>query len=505
MIRWLIRAATRQRLRQVAKALADPAATQERLLLGMVRRARQTLWGRQHGFESIRSVRDYQRAVPVCRYEDVAPLWHRAFDGERDICWPGHVRYFALSSGTTAETCKAIPVTKDSIRANFRSALTLMALCQAQAGDEVLAGKTLYFGGCTTLERRGACLQGDSSGIMALHIPRLAWRYRLPERDVAAMTDWEAKVEAICSRYQGSPITMVAGLPSWTLLLFRRLLKVTGAGCVAEVWPRLRAFVHFGMAFEPYRRQFDAIIGRPVAYVDTYSSSEGGLNAIQSEQGDPAMQLELDSGAFYEFVPVGELEGPNPTRLTVGQVELDKPYAVLLTTVSGIWAYDVGDVVRFTSLRPPKIVVAGRTRLALNTFGEHVIVEELEMAAAAAARATGSQTSDFTVAPLLPEGDDPRGAHLWLVEFDGSAPPLDDFAAHLDKTLAEKNLDYKIHRERDFAMKPPVVVALARGTFLEWARRHGRLGGQRKVPRVALSDAMVEELRAISAELSVER
>jgi len=502
MVRWLVRAAAHQRLRRVARALADPAGSQERLLLALVRRARGTLWGRRHGFGSVCSVEDYQRAVPVCRYEEMAPLWHRAFEGERDICWPGHIRCFALSSGTTAETCKAIPVSRESIRANFRSALTLLGLCHKQAAGDIFAGKTLYFGGCTTLERRGACLVGDSSGIMALHIPRVAWRYRLPEREVAAMSDWEAKVEAICHRYRGSPVTVVAGLPSWTLLLFRRLLEVSGARCVAEVWPRLRAFIHFGMAFEPYRARLESLVGRPLAYVDTYSSSEGGLNAIQSEQGDPSMQLELDSGAFFEFVPPDELESQNPTRLTVGEVELDKPYAVLLTTVSGIWAYDVGDIVRFTSLRPPKIVVAGRTRLTLNTFGEHVIVEELEMAATAASRATGSQVSDFTVAALLPESDDPRGAHLWLVEFDGPPPPLEDFAARLDTALIEKNLDYKIHRQRDFAMKPPEVVALTSGTFYEWARRHGRLGGQRKVPRVALSQAMVDELRDISAELA---
>lgn len=504
MVRSLMRLATSQRLRQVNKALADPAATQRRVLLRLVRRARNTLWGRDHAFASIRSVEDFQRAVPVCRYEQMAALWHRAFSGERDICWPGHVRYFALSSGTTAETCKAIPVTGESIRANFRSALSLMGLCQRQAAGDIFAGRVFYFGGCTSLERRGACLVGDSSGIMALHIPRLAWRYRLPERDVAAMTDWEAKVETICGRYGQSPVTVVAGLPSWTLLLFRRLLEVTGARCVAEVWPRLRALIHFGMAFAPYRAQFDALVGRPLACVDTYSSSEGGLNAIQSEQGDPSMQLELDSGAFYEFVPPDELESPSPTRLTVAQVELDKPYALLLSTVSGIWAYDVGDVVRFTALRPPKILVAGRTRLALNTFGEHVIVEELEMAAAGASKATGAQTSDFTVAPILPDGEDLRGAHLWLVEFDGQPPPLDDFAAHLDHALIKKNLDYKVHRERDFAMKPPRVVSLARGTFYEWARRHDRLGGQRKVPRVALSQAMVDELRGISAELSAE-
>ena len=481
--------------------MAHPAQTQERLLLRMVRRAAGTLWGRTHGYPAIRSVRDFQAAVTPCGYDDIAPLWHRAFDGTRDVTWPGHVRFFALSSGTTAEAAKAIPVTHDAIRANIRSGITLTALCDHQAPHANLAaGKTLYFGGCTQLEPRGPCWQGDSSGIMARHMPRLAWRFRLPEPDVAALADWEAKAEAICNRYRASPVRAIAGLPSWTLLLFRRLIDLAGASCVADVWPGLRVFIHFGMAFEPYREQFQQLVGRPIACIDTYSSSEGGLNAIQSEQGDPSMQLELDAGAFYEFVPLAELGSPEPTRLTLDQVELDTPYALLLSTVAGIWAYDVGDVVRFTSLSPPKIIVAGRTRLSLNTFGEHVIQEELERAVTAACEATGVNVVEFTVATVLPTAAEPRGGHLWLVEFPAAPPPTDPFTARLDQSLCDDNLDYRIHRANDYAMLPPRLTVLAPGTFYEWARRRGHLGGQHKIPRVPPSPEMAHELQAISAE-----
>ena len=505
--RWIIHLAIRRRLRQVARALAEPAATQERLLLGLVRRAAATEWGRAHGYARIRTVRDFQRAVPPCHYEDAAPLWHRAFEGARDVAWPGHIRCFALSSGTTAELCKALPVSRDAIRANLRSGATVLGLCMRQAPEADLpGGKTLYLGGSPRLEPRGACLQGDASGIVALHMPRLARRYRLPEPDVAAIADWEAKMEAICQRYLRSPVRVVAGLPSWTLVFFRHLIDFARehlghrVDTVAEVWPEFRVFIHFGMAFEPYRKQFKELIGRPVANIDTYSSSEGGMNAIQGEQADPSMQLELDAGSFYEFVPLGEAARPEPARLTLGQVETGVDYALLLSTCSGIWAYHVGDVVRFTSLHPPKILVTGRTRLALNTFGEHVILGELEQALTETCRVTGAAIRDFTVAPIPATAADPRGAHLWLIEFDGAPPPLGDFGAHLDAQLAEQNLDYKLHRERDFGMRPPTFVALAPGTFVEWARRHDQLGAQHKIPRVARSQEMAEELIALSRE-----
>jgi len=517
VVKWVIRKAIERRLRQVERSLLRPAEVQERLLLRLVRRAADTDWGRAHSYARIRSARDFQQAVPVCRYEDMAPLWHRAFDGARDVCWPGHIRFFALSSGTTSETCKALPVSRQAIRANFRSGMTLIGLVGRQvrsagfspypsADADLLAGKTLYFGGSPKLTPRGKCLQGDGSGITALHIPRLARRYRLPELDVASIPDWDQKVDAMARRYLRSPISVLVGLPSWTLLLFRRLIELgreeigRQVSCVADVWPALRAFIHFGMAFEPYREQFRELVGRPIAYVDTYSSSEAGMTAIQDDQADPGMLMEVDVGTFYEFVPFGELGSPRPRRLTLDEVEVGHDYAVLLSTCSGIWAYDVGDLVRFTSASPPKLVVSGRTRLTLNALGEHVIVAELDSALTAACKATGAIVREYTVSTILPTASEPRGAHRWLVEFDGPPPPPERFAAALDAHLIEKNLDYKTHREHDYAMLAPELVVLAPGTFYDWARRHGQLGGQHKIPRVARSPEMVGELRAISRE-----
>jgi len=508
LLSWAIRRVIRRRLRRVARALEQPAAAQERVLLDMVRRAAHTEWGRGHGYERIRTVRDFQQAVPVTRYEQMAPLWHRAFDGARDLAWPGHIRYFTRSSGTTTGASKLLPLSREAIRANIRSGALLVALCEQQApGRDIVGGQTLYFGSITGLEPRGACLLGDASGIMTSQVPSFARRFRLPEPEVAALEDWEEKVEAVCTRYLHASVRMVVGMPMWSLILFRRLLVVAGerlgrpVHTVREVWPQLGAYVHFGMSFEPYRRQFDEVLGPEVARVNTYSSSEGGMNAVQSDQADPGMLLLVDAGAFYEFVPLAELDSPQPSRLTLDQVELDEDYAILLTTPSGVWAYDLGDVVRFTSLRPPKVVFAGRSRLGLNAFGERLIQENLDGAVAEATAALEAAVRDYTVTSYFPSVAPPCGGHLWLLEFDGDPPPLQPFLDRIDAHLRHASNDYAKYRDRDYAIAPPRGVVLAPGTFYEWAKRLGRLGGQSKVPRVARSQQMVDELLEVSRSL----
>ncbi len=508
LVRWIVRQAVRRRLRQVARALADPAGTQERLLLDLVRRAAHTEWGRAHAYGRIRSARDFQQAVPVTRYEDMAPLWHKAFDGARDVTWPGHIRYFAQSSGTTTGTTKVLPISRDMIRMNTRSGAELVGVLERQLGGaDLVGGQTLYFGGCTTLKRRGACWQGDASGIMSRHVPPFASRFRLPEPDVGRIGDWEQKVEAICRRYLDHDVRAVAGLPMWSFILFNRLVAAAAerrggpAATVSDVWPALRAYIYFGMSIEPYREQFRQLLGPSVAIVATYSSSEGGMTAVQTERDDPSMRLVLDCGVFYEFVPIGELRNRSPTRLTLRDVAVGEDYAILLSAVSGAWAYDVGDIVRFTSLDPPKITFSGRTRLALNAFGEHIIQEHLDGAVAEACAATGAAVRDFTVSAYFPSVVPPCGGHLWLIEFAGETPPVGPFLDRLDAHLQAANDDYAKYRTNDYAIAEPHAIVLAPGTFYEWARRRGKLGGQHKVPRVAHADEMVDELQRISAAL----
>ena len=506
LIPWLIRGVIRRRARQVERARANPVATQRDQILGMIRRSAGTEWGRRHGFGKIREVREYQEAVPIQAYEDLAPLWHRAFDGDRDVTWPGHIPYFSLTSGTTLGASKAMPVTRDALRANRRSGLTLLGtMSRLDPETDFLSGQVLYFGGCTTLARKGACWQGDASGINARDLPKMAQKYRLPDLDIAGISDWEVKVPAICERHLTNPVRAVVGLPSWTLILFHELVKHANARngrkyeTVAEVWPELRAFVHFGMDFAPYREQFERIVGRDILYLDTYSSSEGGLNAIQDTRDDPGMALELDAGVFFEFIPLDERENESPTRLTIGEVELDRPYSVLLTTVSGIWAYEVGDAVRFTSLAPPRVVFASRTDHQLNVFGEHVIEEHLERAMAAACRDAGAEIANYTVASILPRGDDPRGRHEWLVEFREEPRDAGVFLTSLDTELAAASEDYRAHRASDYQLLPPLITRVREGTFYDWMKETGKLGGQHKVPRVVRTPAMEARIRELGA------
>ena len=504
-IRWFLQAVLARRRRQISRALADPAATQARLLMAMVRRAAATQWGRAHHYKAIRTVADFQKAVPITDYTGQAPWWHRAYHGERDVTWPGHIPYFALTSGTTLGRNKAMPVSRQAIRANVRSGISLLEVIHRQVPDaDLSAGRILYFGGSTDLRTNGRCLEGDASGINARHVPWLGQRYRLPDFDIAAMADWEQKVAAICQRHLQAPVRVVVGMPSWTLILFRHLIDAgrqrfgSHIHTVADIWPDLKAFVHFGMAFGPYRKQFQALLGRSVPCIDTYSSSEGGMNAIQDDLTCPAMRMELDGGTFFEFVPIEEYGKPDAPRLTLEQVEPGRAYAVILSTVSGIWAYDLGDVVRFESTSPPRILFAHRTALQLNVFGEHVIQEQLERAIDHACDLADVAVTDYTVAPLMPTTEDPRGGHGWLIEFSGPAPPLERFAASLDQKLCECSEDYAIHRSGDFGMAPPRVIALESGTFYEWMRSTGRLGGQNKVPRICRSPEMRQQLQSLS-------
>ena len=506
---WIIKKGVARRLRRLEKVLRDPAGAQQQLLMDMVRKARETEWGQDHSYDSIRTVRDFQAAVPVSRYDDLAPLWYRAFNGDRDVVWPGHIEYFSMSSGTTEGVTKMLPLSSEAIRRNFRSGATLIGLCERQAGDGVMTGgNVLYFGGSTRLEDRGPCKVGYASGINSASIPRFARRRRLPAPDIADIDDWEERVEAICERHLDTPISAVAGQSSWVLALFYRLIETarhkrgSSVQTMADVWPDLRAVINFGAALDTYRPRFEEVIGRPVSFIDTYSSSEGGLNAVQSVQDDTSMQLEVDTTAFYEFVPADEIEKDRPTRLTLDQIEPDVDYALLLTTPSGIWAYDIGDIVRFTTLDPPKLQVVGRTHLTLNMFAEHVIVHEVEQAMSAACRALGAEVAEFTVGGHPPPPGEPCGWHMWLVEFEGDVPPLDRFTVELDRALARENFDYAAHRKDDLSMARPVVEPMHPGTFYRWAQQNDALGGQHKIPHIARSQEMLAELSEISGRLA---
>jgi hypothetical protein len=489
------------RMRRLEAIWRDPLAAQERTLARLVRTARTTAWGQAHDYTAIRTIADYQRRVPLGRYLDFRPLWERAIQGEDDVTWPGRPAYYAKTSGTTAGD-KLIPVTEAALRSHRRGGLDTLLLALRRAGDaRRLDGPMLFLGGSTHLEPAGpGAWVGDLSGIAVRHLPFwLRGRY-LPGPELAAIPDWEPRLRATARRAAGADLRLISGMPSWMLVLFERVRAVAAEGgrapaSIGEVWPRLEVFVHGGVRMDPYRRVLEAAVGRPLHYLEVYPASEGFV-AIQVEAGDPALTLMLDYDIFYEFVPLARLGDPAPRRLTVAEVRLDEAYAVVLTTAAGLWSYVLGDTVRFVGLDPPRLIITGRTRHFVNAFGENVIVEEVERAAAAAALATGAELVEFTVAPAYPGLASARGCHQWVVEF--RRPPADAgaFARALDQTLQRLNTDYRTKRNGSVGMAAPIVVPVTPGTFHRWLAARGQLGDQHKVPRVSNRRDLLDEIVA---------
>ncbi|MHC4779741.1 MAG: GH3 family acyl-acid amido synthetase [Planctomycetota bacterium] len=495
-----------RRRRDFGKTAADPVGSQLKVLKDILRRAGDTEWGKKYGFSTITSPEAFRDRVPVTDYESMAPIWHKAFDGLRDVAWPGHVRFFALSSGTTSGD-KLLPVTRDAIRSNRRSGADFISILVERGGaDAIAGGRFFYLGGTTVLRERGKSLFGDASGIMGRHIPFYARSRYLPDREISATSNWEKKIDMVIDRYLEADVCALSACPSWAALLFKAMVmaakkKGLGEKTVGELWPKLTYFVSYGMAFEPYRRSFEEYVGRPIHYVDTYSSSEAGMSAIQEEEGGP-MSLIVDNGVYYEFVPVDREGETNPPRLHIGEVEMGKDYSVHISSNGGIWAYPLGDVVRFESTSPAKMVFSGRTQIFLSAFGEHVTLEEIETAMARASAETGAIAADYTVWPRIPAPEAPKPAHRWIIEF--SRKPKDEkaFMSALDASIRSNNEDYGTHRTDDYGMDPPILIDAAPGTFYQWMKDKGKLGGQHKVPRVAMDPKMGDELVKITMDLS---
>jgi len=485
--RWAAR-----RIERFDRACRDAVNIQQRILMRLLRRARNTEWGRRYRFSEIRTIEEYRRRVPLIPYENAAPDWHRAWNGARNIAWPGHVKYFAMSSGTTAGN-KYLPVTRDALRSNRRAGALLTAFLVRRFGAEsLITGKSFYLGGSTTLQRKGVSFSGDASGIMLKNTPVWVRRRILPDPDTAAVSDWEDKIRRIAEQYPGEDVRILSACPSWAILLFHEVRNRTGRP-PGEVWPNLVCFLSFGMAFEPYRNSFREAFGKPVTVLETYSSSEGGMTAFQDEEGAP-MRLIPDNGVFFEFIPAEEMDKASPPRLHIGEVECGRDYALVLTTNGGIWAYPLGDVIRFESLDPPRIRFAGRTRINLNAFGEHVTLEMIEEAVAEACRHCNASVRDYTVVPLFPAPDHPKPVHRWIIEFERPPEDLDAFMHAIDNHLRNRSEDYDTHRKNDFGMAPPECVPAPPGLFYEWMKQRGQLGGQHKVPRVL---TRTEEVRSL--------
>ncbi len=478
----------RKRVRQIELFKERPVETQDELLASLIYKAQNTEWGRTHDYKNIRSLKEFKEKVPVQDYTTLEPYIERMVRGEHNLLWPTEVTWFAMSSGTTSGRSKYIPVTREALEdCHYRGGKDLLALYYHRHPDSRLySGKCLVMGGSS---RPNPALGddsyiGDLSSIIIKNLPFWVEIRRTPGKSVALMENWEEKIEKMARITMRENVSSIAGVPSWSLVLLKRILEITGKKNILEVWPDLELIMHGGVSFTPYREQYQKLIPSDnVRYVENYNASEGYF-AVQDRDDVDDMLLMLDYGVYYEFMPFEELGKENPRTLDLSEVEPGKEYAPVISTNSGLWRYLLGDTIRFTSVFPFRIQVTGRTKHFINAFGEEVIVNDTDTALHKTCQEFGLEVTDYTAGPVY-MGDDQQGAHEWLIEFEHPPADVSAFTQQLDAHLRSVNSDYDAKRSGDLTLRMPTVRAMPPGTFYEWMKKRGKLGGQNKVPRLS--------------------
>jgi hypothetical protein len=492
VIKWI----TKKRLSQIDLFKKYPAESQDEVLIRLIARSRETEWGKAHGYGSVTSHHQFCNNVPVQTYEELIPWVEKLRAGEKNLLWPGEVRWFAKSSGTTSTKSKFIPITRESLEAtHYRGAKDCLVLYTSlNPATNIFLGKGLTLGGSHQINNFGNnSIYGDLSAILIENAPGYSDLIRTPPAHIALISDFEEKMKLITEKTVDVNITSISGVPSWYLVLIRHILKTTGKENLHQVWPNLEVFFHGGISFAPYRDQYRRLLPDPAMnYMETYNASEGFF-AIQDDLTDNSMLLMLDYGVYYEFIPADESGTDNPRTLTIGEVEKGVNYAVVISTDGGLWRYAIGDTVEFTSLFPHKIKITGRTRHFINAFGEEVIIDNAEKALEKACLGTGAHIVEYTAGPVY-MGNDTRGSHEWVIEFDRAPDDPDHFIELLDTALKALNSDYEAKRYKDLTLVKPIVRAVPQGTFYKWFRERDKLGGQNKMPRLSNTREYVESV-----------
>jgi hypothetical protein len=476
----------------------NPLDAQREVLQDLVTSAQYTEFGRKYRFNELFNVKAFKEAVPIHEYDDMKPYIERIMNGEQNILWNTPIYWFAKSSGTTSEKSKFIPISEESLEdCHFKAAKDVLTMYyQFNPESELLTGKGLVIGGSHNINPMNTEAQyGDLSAVLLQNTPFWGHWLRTPDLSIALMDEWESKIEKLAESTIKENVTSISGVPTWTLVLFKRILEITGKKTMAEVWPSLELYMHGGVSFIPYREQFQKLIGKKINYLEMYNASEGFF-AAQDVPGEEGMLLFTDHGIFMEFMPVNEYGKKHPQTISLQDVELGKNYALIISTNGGLWRYLVGDTIQFVSTNPYRIKVSGRLKHYMNAFGEEVIVDNSDKAIAIACEKTGAIANDYTAAPVY-FSDQANGAHEWLIEFEKEPESMEQFTKELDSALKNINSDYEAKRHRDIALGVPVLHAVKKGTFNEWLRRKGKLGGQHKVPRLSNERNFVEEILAI--------
>jgi hypothetical protein len=489
---WLMK----KRIHQIELFMKYPNEVQHEWFNQLIANAEDTEWGREHHYGSIKTLNDFKQRVPVQTYDTLKPYIERMLQGEQNILWPSEIRWFAKSSGTTNDRSKFIPVSEESLEeCHFKGGKDMLTIyCNNRPDAQLFTGKGLTLGGSHQVGQLNADISyGDLSAVIMKNLPLWAEFLRTPDLNIALLENFEEKIEKIAQATINVNVTCISGVPTWNILLFKRILEITGKRNLLEVWPNLELYFHGAVSFTPYREQFKQLIpSDDMYYLETYNASEGffGIQDLE-EPGD--MLLMLDYGVFYEFLSLENLTNQHPDTLTLDEVEIGKNYALIISTNAGLWRYMIGDTIRFTSLNPYRIQITGRTKHFINAFGEEVIIDNAERALDEACRQTGAIIRDYTAAPIYFNAEN-CGGHEWIIEFEQAPAEFERFVDLLDETLRQVNSDYDAKRFKDMALRRPTIHAAPNGTFVQWMKQRGKLGGQNKVPRLANNREYVDSI-----------
>ena len=492
------------RLKQMQTAMANVEVTQTRVMQQLITKAANTEWGTAHGFSNIHSYQQFAAAMPVSQYDNLAPWIQRMRQGEPNILWPGRVRCYAKSSGTTSSRSKFIPVSADALRdTHYRGGTDTVAwYLHHHPQSRLIDGKALILGGSRDEALSDAHqMTGDLSAILIQNTNPLVNWLRATSRQTALMADFEQKRLSIAREVMHRDVTNLSGVPSWMMSVLQCVLQLSGKDSLLDVWPHLEVFFHGGVAFGPYRKQYNQMLpSDSMHYMETYNASEGFF-ALQDCPGERGMSLMTDYGVFYEFIPMDQLSGDSPSAVPLWGVETGRNYAMLITTSSGLWRYMIGDTVQFTSTNPYRIVITGRTQSYINAFGEELMVGNADTAIERTCSQTGATVLEYTAAPVFMDSD-VKCSHQWLIEFDSMPDNLDHFTTLLDSELRTLNSDYDAKRHHDVTLQMPTITVARRNLFHDWLQENGKLGGQHKVPRLSNQRLIIDSMLKMNTPLT---
>jgi hypothetical protein len=492
ILSWIMK----KRIHQIEFFMKYPNEVQEEWLFNLINGARNTEWGRKYDYKSIETREEFVNRVPLQNYDTLKPYIERMMQGEENILWFSEIKWFAKSSGTTSDKSKFIPVSNESLEeCHYKGGKDLLSIyCNNQPESKIFTGKCLIVGGSNQISPVNEAISyGDLSAVLIKNLPMWAEFHTTPNSAIALMEHWEEKLESIANATIHVNVTNISGVPTWTVLLAKRILEITGKNNLLEVWPNLELYFHGAVNFAPYREQFQKLIpSSDMYYLETYNASEGFFG-IQDQKENSEMLLMLDYGIYYEFIPIENIDEENPKTLSLAEVSLFKNYAIVISTNGGLWRYVVGDTIQFTSLNPYRILITGRTKHFINAFGEELIIDNAEKALVKACSICDAAIRDYTAGPIY-FSDKKSGGHEWIIEFEKAPQDLDTFTDCLDAALKEINSDYESKRKGNIALLKPIVHLAPADTFYNWMKNRGKLGGQHKVPRLANNRKYIDEI-----------